>query len=71
MVIIRIAALFETDAFDQFLGATPQTVRRAITTTRNIASHSGYRSMNDDLLWSTLTEHLPPYLASWRSAVSH
>jgi len=70
MVIIRIAALFETDEFDEFLGATPETVRRAIATTRHIASHSGYRSMNDDVFWSTLTEHLPPYLATWRAAVS-
>lgn len=70
LVVIRIAALFETDEFDEFLGETPAPVRRAIVTIRNIASHSGYRSMNDDAFWSTLTDDLPAYLTAWRAAVS-
>lgn len=69
LAMIRIAALFETDEFHDFLGETPEPVRRAIVTIRNIASHSGYRSMNDDVFWSTLTDHLPAYLTMWRSAV--
>jgi len=70
MAIIRTAALFETDEFRQYLDDVPEEVVRGIVTTRNIASHSGYRSMNDDVFWDTLTIHLPPYLDSWRSAAS-
>lgn len=68
MAIIRTAALFEADEFKEYLGDVPEVVVRGITTTRNIASHSGYRSMNDDVFWDTLTIHLPPYLAAWRAA---
>lgn len=68
MAIIRTAALFEIDEFEPFLRDVPDEVARGIVATRNIASHSGYRSMNDDLFWETLTTHLPPYVASWRAA---
>ncbi|MDW4574494.1 helix-turn-helix domain-containing protein [Microbacterium sp. M3] len=68
MAIIRTAALFEMDEFAEYLGDVPDEVVRGITTTRNIASHAGYRSMNDDLFWDTLTVHLPPYLDTWRAA---
>jgi hypothetical protein len=68
MAIIRTAALFETEEFAIYLSEVPDEVARGIVTTRNIASHSGYRSMNDDVFWDTLTIHLPPYLASWRAA---
>ncbi|GLI26223.1 hypothetical protein ARHIZOSPH14_04650 [Agromyces rhizosphaerae] len=68
MAIIRTAALFEEDEFRQFLGNVPMEVERGIATTRNIVSHSGYRAMNDDVFWATLTVHLPPYLATWRAA---
>ena len=67
MAIIRTAALFESDEFTQFLGSMPEEVVHGIVTTRNIVSHSGYRSMNDDVFWDTLTIHLPPYLEAWRS----
>lgn len=68
MAVIRAAALFETGEFDDLLTETPADVRRALRTLRNIASHSGYRSMDDDILWLTLTRDLPPHVASWRRA---
>ncbi|MFE7845717.1 hypothetical protein ACFUTX_11070 [Microbacterium sp. NPDC057407] len=68
MAIIRTAALFEADEFQQLRGDVPEEVVRGIVTTRDIVSHSGYRSMNDELFWDTLTIHLPPYLDAWRSA---
>lgn len=68
MVVIRIAALFETGEFQTYLDGVPEAVVGAIKTTRNIASHSGYRSMNDDVFWTTLTVDLPPYLSAWRAA---
>jgi hypothetical protein len=68
LAIIRTAALFETDEFAPYLAGVPDDIVRGIITTRNIASHAGYRSMNDDLFWTTLTAHLPPYLVAWRSA---
>lgn len=68
MAIIRAAALFEADEFAGFLGDMPEEVVRGIITTRNIVSHSGYRAMNDEVFWDTLTIHLPPYLEAWRAA---
>ncbi len=71
MAIIRTAALFETDEFTEYLRDVPEQVVHGITTTRNIVSHAGYRAMNDDVFWDTLTIHLPPYLAAWRTAAGY
>lgn len=69
MVVIRAAALFELREFDALLGDVPTDVVDAIRTIRNIAAHGGYRAMNDNVFWTTLTVHLPPYLEQWRAAV--
>lgn len=69
MVIIRSAALFEVEEFAPFLSGVPSDVANAIRTMRNIASHGGYRAMDDTLFWATLTIDLPPHLARWRSAL--
>lgn len=66
MVVIRIAALFETAEFSAYLDATPEEARGGIVTMRNIASHAGYRPMDDDVFWSTLTTLIPSLLAEWR-----
>lgn len=66
MAIIRAAALFETDEFADFLATTPIEVFTALKTMRNIASHSGYRAMNDEFFWVTLTTELPPHVNRWR-----
>lgn len=68
MAVIRAAALFEVADFAQFLTGTPDEVVRALRTMRSIASHSGYRAMNDEFLWVSLTVELPPYIARWRNA---
>ena len=36
--------------------------RRAIRTTRNIAAHAGYRSMDDSLFWVAITRRVPEIL---------
>lgn len=68
MAVIRAAALFEVDAFADFLTGTPDEVVRALLTMRNFASHSGYRAMDDEFLWMSLTVELPPHVARWRRA---
>lgn len=68
MAVIRAAALFEVDGFADFLAGTPDEVVRALRTMRNIASHSGYRAMDDEFLWVSLTVELPPHVARWRHA---
>jgi hypothetical protein len=68
MAVIRAAALFEVDEFADFLTGTPDEVVKALRTMRNIASHSGYRAMNDEFLWVSLTVELPPYITQWRNA---
>ncbi|MEZ3157472.1 hypothetical protein AB1K56_11140 [Microbacterium sp. BWR-S6Y] len=70
MVIIRCAALFEVEEFAPFLNDVPHEVSNALRTMRNIASHGGYRAMNDTLFWATLTTDLPPYLTAWRSTLA-
>ncbi len=70
MVIIRCAALFEVEEFAPFLIDVPDDVSNAIRTMRSIASHGGYRAMNDALFWATLTTDLPPYLNAWRSTLA-
>lgn len=67
-VIVRVAALFEDADFEPYLHEVPAHIRRAIGTTRNIAAHAGYREMDDEQLWLTLTRDLPPYLEQWRNA---
>lgn len=68
MAVIRTGALFDTDEFRDYLIDVPDDVVRGIKTTRNIASHAGYRSMDDDVFWETITTHLPPRLKTWRDA---
>ena len=43
-------------------GGTSEDERRAIRTTRNIAAHAGYRSMDDSLFWMAITRRVPEIL---------
>ena len=62
MVIIRLAALLERREFEPHMEAVTRQERLAIHTTRNIAAHTGYRSMNDDLFWLAVTQRVPAIL---------
>ena len=62
MVIIRLAALLERPEFEPHMEAVTRQERLAIRTTRNIAAHTGYRSMNDDLFWLAVTQRVPAIL---------
>ena len=62
MVIIRLAALLERPEFMPYLVAISEDERRAIRTTRNIAAHAGYRSMDDSLFWMAITRRVPEIL---------
>ena len=62
MVIIRLAALLERPEFEPHMEAVTRQERLAIRTTRNIAAHTGYRSMNDDLFWRAVTQRVPAIL---------
>jgi hypothetical protein len=68
VAITRAAALFEVAGFRRFLSAVDETTARAIATTRNIADHSGYRAMDDERFWITLTNDLPRFVAELRAA---
>ena len=62
MVIIRLAALLERPEFMPYLVTISEDERRAIRTTRNIAAHAGYRSMDDSLFWVAITRRVPEIL---------
>jgi hypothetical protein len=66
MAIIRFAALLEVKRFAGFLAALTDTERRGATATRNFASHSGYRAMDEGEFWHTVTVDLPALIARLR-----
>lgn len=68
MALIRLAALFEEEAYQLFLSPASTTERRAIATMRNIAARAGYRGMDDKLLWRTLTTDVPDLIKRLREA---
>ena len=69
VAILRLAALFEhPKSFGAALTVVTSEERRGIITTRNIAAHSGYGSMNTTVFWSTMTERLPEIIVRIRAA---
>ena len=71
MVIIRLAAFLERDEYAPYMDALTSSEKRALRTTRNIAAHSGYHSMDDQLLWTAVTRNVPDMIARLRAAASH
>lgn len=59
MVIIRIAALLEREEHADAFQVLTDEEKRAIRTTRNMAAHAGYPSMNDELLYLAVTRRIP------------
>ncbi len=71
MVIIRLAAFLEREEYAPYMDALTSSEKRALRTTRNIAAHSGYQSMDDQLLWTAVTRNVPNMIARLRAAASH
>lgn len=70
MVIIRLAAFLEREEYAPYMGAPTSPEKRALRTTRNIAAHSGYQSMDDQLLWTAVTRNVPDMIERLRAAAS-
>ena len=70
MVIIRLAAFLEREEYASYMDALSSSEKRALRTTRNIAAHSGYQSMDDQLLWTAVTRNVPDMIVRLRSAAS-
>ena len=70
MVIIRLAAFLEREEYAPYMGVLTSSEKRALRTTRNIAAHSGYQSMDDQLLWTAVTRNVPDMIERLRSAAS-
>ena len=70
MVIIRLAAFLEREEYAPYIDALTSPEKRALRTTRNIAAHSGYQSMDDQLLWTAVTRNVPDMIKRLRAAVS-
>lgn len=71
MVIIRLAAFLERDEYAPFIRVLTSAEKRALRTTRNIAAHSGYQSMDNELLWTAVTRDVPGMIERLRAAASH
>lgn len=70
MVIIRLAAFLEREEYASYMDVLSSSEKRALRTTRNIAAHSGYQSMDDQLLWTAVTRNVPDMIARLRAAAS-
>ena len=70
MVIIRLAAFLEREEYAPYMDALTSSEKRALRTTRNIAAHSGYQSMDDQLLWAAITRKVPDMIERLRAAPS-
>ena len=69
VAVLRLAALCEDPTrYTPHLEAITLEERRGITTTSNIAAHSGYGAMNTEIFWRTVTERLPEVIARIRAA---
>lgn len=68
MAIVRLAALFEEKGYAEFLNKVAGEEAAGIAATRNFAAHSGYRRMNDNLFWESVTVHAPAFIAKVREA---
>ena len=71
MAIIRLAAFLERDEYAPYMDALTSSEKRALRTTRNIAAHSGYQNMDDQLLWTAVTRNVPDMIERLRAAASH
>ena len=69
MVIIRLAGFLEREEYAPYMDTLTLVEKRALRTTRNIAAHSGYQSMDDKLLWAAVTRNVPDMIERLRSAV--
>lgn len=69
MVIIRLAGFLEREEYAPYMDALSSVEKRALRTTRNIAAHSGYQSMDDKLLWTAVTRNVPDMIERLRSTV--
>ena len=70
MVIIRLAAFLEREEYVPYMDALTPPEKRALRTTRNIAAHSGYQSMDDQLLWTAVTRNVPDMIVRLRATAS-
>ena len=59
MAVIRLAGLFEVRRFGPFLAGVAPGEQRSIKTTRQYAALRGYREMDDDEFWDTVTIDIP------------
>ena len=69
MAIIRLAGFLEREEYAPYMDTLTSVEKRALRTTRNIAAHSGYQSMDDKLLWTAVTRNVPDMIERLRRAV--
>lgn len=67
MAIIRLAGVFEVRRFGPFLLDVTSVEQRSIKATRQYAAHGGYRVMDDEEFWHTVTVDVPELIGRLRS----
>lgn len=67
MAIIRLAGVFEVRRFEPFLVEVTPVEQRSIKATRQYAAHGGYREMDDEEFWHTVTVDVPELISRLRS----
>ena len=69
-VIVQRAAFLEREEYAPYMDALTSPEKRALRTTRNIAAHSGYQNMDNQLLWTAVTRNVPDMIERLRAAAS-
>jgi uncharacterized protein with HEPN domain len=68
MAVVRIHGLLERSQNQRFRQLLTVTEQRALGTVRNIITHGGYATMDDESFWETATAHLPDVVRRLREA---
>lgn len=68
MVVVRVFGLLERAENAALLDVLTTTERRALRAVRNIITHGGYATMDDESFWETATVHLPEVVRRLQAA---
>jgi len=70
LAVIRLHALREASEYAVVFDVLEADESKGLSHMRNIASHTGYQSMDDDLLWDAATRLLPELLPRLRESAA-
>lgn len=70
VAVVRLHGVLERPEYRRFRDVLSHLEWASIRTIRNIAAHGGYRHMDDELFWVTVTTEVPDVVARLLAAAS-